>query len=353
MIWENSSFLWLLLLIPLIGAAYWWWKNRQISRRREQFDDRLVDQLRQNYWKTGDKVRLISFMLAALFFIIALAGPKIGTEVREVQRTGLNLMVALDLSRSMNVQDVPPSRLDKAKFEINRLVNRLSGDRIGLLVFTDEAFNQAPLTTDYSAMRLFLDIANTDQMPYGGTNFTAALSRASEAFDSMERHQGAANVLVLVADGEHHGPSYEEELNLLTEKGIIVFTVGIGTREGGLIPVTDESGRIVSYHRDESGNTVTSTLDPQTLQDIARTGGGEYYELNSGSDTIEPFFARLDELERGEFSSQEYADYENRYQILLLTGLGFFMVALFFPESIKKRESWKRRFGKDKTDAAA
>lgn len=350
MIWENSSYLWLLLLLPMIGAGYWWWKSVQIKKRKAQFDDRLVEQLRRNYWSRGDVVRLIGFLFAALFFIVALAGPKIGTEVREVQRTGLNLMVALDLSRSMNVQDVRPSRLDKAKFEINRLVNRLRGDRIGLLVFTDEAFNQAPLTTDYSAMRLFLDIANTDQMPNSGTNFTAALSRAAEAFESMERHQGAANVLLLVADGEHHGPPYEEELKRLTDSGIVVFTAGIGTREGGLIPITDEAGRTVSYHRDNEGNTVTSALDPQTLQDIARTGGGEYYEISAGNDTVEPFFARLDELERGEFSSQEYADYENRYQVLLLAGLGFLMIALFFPDSIKSKETWMSGFNQADTE---
>lgn len=347
MIWENSSFLWLLLLLPLLAAGYWWFKNFQVKKRRSQFDDRLIKQLRRNYWSTGDKIRLISFMIAAMFFIIALAGPKIGTEVREVQRSGLNLLVALDLSRSMNVQDVKPSRLDKAKFEISRLVNRLLGDRIGLIVFTEEAFNQAPLTTDYSAMRLFLDISNTDQMPSSGTNFTAALNRAAEAFESMELRQGAANVLLLVADGEHHGPPFEEALKRLTDRGIIVFTVGIGTRVGGLIPVTDQSGQTLSYHRDREGNTVTSVLDPRTLQEIASAGGGEYYEISSGSNTIEPFFARLDELERGEFSSQEYADYQNRYQLMLLAGMVFFIMALFFPDSIQKKQVWYKRLNKE------
>jgi Ca-activated chloride channel homolog len=350
MIWENSNYLWLLFLIPLIAGCYWWFKTIQVRKRRTQFDDRLVEQLRRNYWKTGDKVRLISIMIAAMFFIIALAGPKIGTEVREVQRSGLNLMVALDLSRSMNVQDVRPSRLAKAKFEVNRLVNRLRGDRIGLLVFTDEAFNQAPLTTDYSAMRLFLDIANTEQMPNSGTNFTAALNRAAEAFESMERHQGAANVLLLVADGEHHGPPFTDSLKRLTDAGIVVFTVGIGTREGGLIPITDDAGRVLSYHRDREGNTVTSALDPGTLQEIAADGGGQYFEISTGSDTIEPFFARLDELERGEFSSQEYADYENRYQLLLLAGMGFFILALFFPDSIQKKESWLKRLKQNESE---
>lgn len=283
-------------------------------------------------------------MTAAFFFIIALAGPKIGTEVREIQRTGLNMVVALDLSRSMNAEDVRPSRLDKAKFEINRLVNRLRGDRVGLIVFTDEAFVQTPLTTDYSAMRLFLDIANTDQMPTSGTNFASAMQKAIEAFESVEELDGAANVLLFVADGEHHGPSYDGTLRELTQKGVSIFTVGIGTVEGGPIPIYNSQGQLTGYHRDNQGNTVTTRLERQTMQEIAAAGGGEYYEIRSGSDNIEPFFARLDELERGEFSSQEYADYQNQYQILLLLGMVLFITGLFFPDSISEREKFMKRF---------
>lgn len=339
MIWENSSYLWLMLLLPLIYLAYWYFRRLQVKKREKHFDDRLVKQLRMNYWQTGDKVRLSCMMAAAVFFIVALAGPKIGTEVREMQRTGLNLLVALDLSRSMNAEDVRPSRLDKAKFEINRLVNRLQGDRVGLLVFTDEAFVQTPLTSDYSAMRLFLDIANTDQMPTSGTNFTSALELAADAFESVEQESGAANVLLFVADGEHHGPDYQAALRNLTDRGVIIFTVGIGTREGGPIPIYNNDGRQTGYHRDQSGNTVTTRLEPQSMQDIAIAGSGEYYEITSGSDNIEPFFSRLDELERGEFSAQEYADYENQYQIVMLIGLLFLVTGLFFPDNKKDREN--------------
>lgn len=333
MIWENSAYLWLLLLLPVIYAGYWFFRKYQVEKRKKQFDDRLLSQLRVNYWQTGDKIRLFSIMGAALFFIIALAGPKIGTEVREVQRTGLNLLVALDLSRSMNAEDVRPSRLDKAKFEINRLVNRLQGDRVGLLVFTDEAFVQAPLTTDYSAMRLFLDIANTDQMPTSGTNFTSALELAAEAFESVEQQDDAANVLLFVADGEHHGPSYSEALRNLTDRGVIIFTVGVGTPDGGPIPIYNDDGRQTGYHRDGQGNTVTTRLEPQTMQEIASAGNGEYYEIRSGSDNIEPFFSRLDELERGEYSTQEFADYENQYQVMMIIGFLLLMTGLFFPDN--------------------
>lgn len=335
MIWEDGFYLWFLLLIPLLYGAYRWYKHQQGQRRSEYFDNRLVQQLRKNFWKTGDKVRLISFMIATLFFIVALAGPKIGTEVREVQRKGVNMMVALDLSSSMNAEDVRPSRLEKAKFEINRLVNRLQGDRIGLLIFTDEAFLQVPFTTDYSALRLFIDIANSDQMPSGGTNFSAAMRTALDSFNSLDEQESgnAADVLLFVGDGENHGPGYDGELEDLVENNVVTFSVGIGTPSGAPIPIYNENGTLTSYERDSNGNTVTTRLESEAMRDIANAGGGEYYEIRSGSDNIEPFFSRLDELERGEFSSQEFADYKNQYQVLLVIGMFFLMITMFFPET--------------------
>ena len=175
MIWENSTYLFALLLIPILWGAFWWLRYARHKHRTELFDDRLLSLLRMNFWKTGDRVRFYSFLLALLFFVLALAGPKIGTEIREVERSGVNMLIALDLSRSMNVEDISPSRLEKAKFEINRLINRLEGDRVGLMVFTGEAFVQSPLTLDYSALRLYLDIVKTEQMPSFTSNFQAAM----------------------------------------------------------------------------------------------------------------------------------------------------------------------------------
>jgi len=342
MIWENSAYLWFLLLLPAIYGGYWWYKIYQHKKRTAYFDDRLVSQLRQNYWETGDKMRLFSMMAAAFFFIVALAGPKIGTEVREVQRRGLNLLVALDLSKSMNAEDVNPNRLAKAKFEINRLVNRLQGDRIGLLVFTDEAFVQVPFTTDYSAFRLLLDISNTDQMPTSGTNFRSAMLKAIESFESIDRQDNAANVLLFVADGENHGPDYRPAMNRLINMGVIMFSVGIGTIEGGPIPIYNDSGQLAGYHRDQQGNTITTRLGSETMREIAAAGGGEYYEIRSGSDNIEPFFSNLDELERGEYQTQEFADYKNQYQIILLFGIFFLIIALFIPDNKPDRDIVKK-----------
>lgn len=333
MIWNNSIYLWLLLLLPVLGGFYYWYIQSQQKKIHQYFSERLIKQLRKNFWRTGDKIRLFSALAALFLFIIALAGPKIGTEVREVQRVGVNMMIALDLSRSMNTQDVNPSRLEKAKFEINRLINRLQGDRVGLLVFTDEAFLQVPLTTDYSAFRMLLDISNTEQMPSSGTNFSAAMLTAKNAFESVEdQNDNAANVLLFVADGENHGGDFSSAMQELLDMSVSVFSIGVGTRNGGPVPVFNDAGAMIGYHRDSSGETVMSKLGSGTMRQIAGEGGGEYYEISSGSDNIEAFFSRLDELERGEFSSQEFADYKDQYQVLLIPGLILFLIALFFPQ---------------------
>lgn len=337
MIWENSTFLWFLFLIPIIWAGFWWIRSARTLKRKELFSDRLISMLRLHYWKTGDRIRFFSFLTALFFFVVALAGPKIGTEIREVERSGVNMLIALDLSRSMNAEDISPSRLEKSKFEINRLIDRLDGDRVGLMVFTGEAFIQSPLTLDYSALRLFLDIARTDQMPTSTTNFNAAMLKAEEAFQSVEDNSDAADVLLFIADGENHGPDYSDAARRLSERGVTIFTAGVGTESGGRIPIY-ENGSLQGYHRDEQGNEVISTLQSQTMRDIASVGGGNYYEISRGSDTIEPFLSRLEELERGEFSTQEYANYRNRYQLMTLFGLLFLSISIFFPDFLSKKD---------------
>lgn len=270
--------------------------------------------------------------------IISLAGPKIGTEVREVKRQGVDMLVALDLSASMNAEDVRPSRLEKAKFEINRLIERLRGDRVGLIVFTGEAYLQSPMTLDYSALRLFLDIAETDQMPSSATDFEPAMESALEAFEALDDNSSdAAKVLLIISDGEDHTQSYNEALKALVDRSISVYTLGIGTEEGTTIPIYEEnSNRLIGYKRDNDGKVVTTNLQSSVLRNIARTGNGEYYSIERGNDGIDSFLGRVDELEKGEFASQEYADFKNQYQWMGALGLIFLACSALMPNYRKR-----------------
>jgi Ca-activated chloride channel family protein len=340
MIWQEPLFLLLLTVIPLLTGGLWWYNRKRRQRREQFFSDDLFGKLRQGFWSLGDRIKSVSLYIGLAFLVIALAGPKVGTEVKEVKRQGVDLLIALDLSASMNAEDVKPSRLEKAKYEISRLVDRLKGDRVGLIIFTGDAYLQAPMTLDYSALRLFLNIAGTDQMPNSATDFSAALEAAGKAFDSAEKQNSntkAAKVMLIISDGENHGESYEEALQEIREQNISVYTLGIGTRNGGTIPLYNEQSNLLGYKRNEEGNVITTTLEPDVLQDIAQQGNGEYYEIQAGNDGIDAFLARLDDLQQGEFASQEYADFKNQYQWLAGIGLVFLMISLGFSE-YKRRE---------------
>lgn len=334
MIWQDPLFLWLLILIPVLAGGLWWFRKRLKKRREHYFNTELLESLWRGFWFLGDRIKSISLYLGLAFLIVALAGPKVGTEVKEVKRQGVDLLIALDLSASMNAVDVKPSRLEKAKYEITRLVDRLQGDRVGLIIFTGDAYLQAPMTLDYSALRLFMNIADTGQMPNSATDFSAALQAAGKAFDSAKDQNNrskAAKVMLIISDGENHGESFDEALQNVREQNISVYTLGVGTRSGGTVPIFNDESSVVGYKRDENGKIVTSHLQPEVLRDIAQQGNGEYYEIQAGNDGIDEFLARLDDLQQGEFASQEYADFKNQYQWLGAIGLGFVLVSLVVP----------------------
>jgi Ca-activated chloride channel family protein len=333
MIWEDSHFLWLLLVVPILLGLVYWYNSWMSQKRQSYFGEELFQKLRTGYWPLGNRIRQVSLYAGLTLLIIAAAGPKIGTEVREVKRQGVDLLVALDLSASMNAEDVKPSRLEKAKYEISRLIEKLEGDRVGLIVFTGEAYLQSPMTLDYSALRMFLNIAETNQMPSSSTDFSAAMETAAEAFTNEEDESDsqASKVLLIISDGENHGDSYDSSLQALREENVSIYTLGLGTEAGTNIPLYDESGSLIGYKRDSEGNIINTELQTDVLRDIANEGNGEYYEIRSGSSGIDAFLGRLDELQQGEFASQEYADYKNQYQWLTGIGLAFILLGMTFP----------------------
>ena len=338
MIWQDAYYLWILIIVPAIIALVWWKSKQSMKKRNSVFHEELFESLRKGHWALGAKLRFVCVCAGLFFLIVAAAGPKIGTEVREVKRRGVDMVIALDLSASMNAEDVRPSRLEKAKYEVNRLIDRLKGDRVGLVIFTGEAYLQSPMTLDYSALRLFLNIADTDQMPSTTTDFGSALDMAKKAFESIEENNAsAAKVLLIISDGEDQGDDFEDPLKALTADNIQIYTLGIGTSTGAAIPLYEkDSGNLIGYKRDSSGKVVTTKLENGRLRQIAEAGAGQYYEIQRGNDGIDSFLARVDELEKGEFSSQEYADFKNQYQ--WMAGLGLFTLLIAFLIPVYKSE---------------
>lgn len=339
MIWQTPHILWILLVIPILLAGQWWIKKNRTKKREQFFDGSLFEKLYKGFWQTGSNIKSICFYIGLALFIVAAAGPKIGTKVKEVKREGIELLIALDLSASMNAEDVEPSRLDKAKYEISRLLDQLKGDRVGLIIFTGSAFLQVPMTLDYSAMNMFLDITETDQMPSTTTNIGSAMKMAAKIFSEEKKDDAknkASEVLLIISDGENQGDGYDQALEELEKLGVTVFTLGIGTIEGGTIPLYNDNGTLVGYKRNNEGKIVTTALMPKVLKNIAGDGGGKYYQIGGAGAGISDFIADTKSLEQGKFASKVFADYENQYWWLTAIGLGFLLVSLVFPD-YKKR----------------
>ena len=319
--WLYPGNLWTLITVPLVALLFVWaaWQRREALRR---FGDApLVARLaaavspRRRRWKAA----LIA--LGVLMTALALAGPRFGTKLREVQREGVDLIIALDVSLSMQAEDVAPNRLERAKNEIKKLLGELRGDRVGLVLFAGDAFIQCPLTTDYSAVRLFLDVADPSLIPTPGTDFGVAVRQAIRAFSLQEERVGErTRVLLIVSDGENHVTDIDVVLDEAHRSNVAVFAAGVGETDGALIPVRQGSGRTV-YKKDQDGQVVTTRLEEDALMALAENTA--YYRIARTSSSLSDLAPDLSLLERTAFGAETFEEYQEQYQWPLALALLF------------------------------
>ena len=336
--WLHYEYLWTLAAVPVAIGLFLWagWKRK---RAAELFGDKkLVARLtkaisaRRRRWKAAVTV------LGVLFICVALMGPRFGTKLREVKREGIDLIIALDVSLSMTAEDVAPNRLERSKNEIKKLLDNLQGDRVGLVIFAGDAFVQCPLTTDYSAVRLFLDVANTSMIPTPGTDFTAALSMAQQAFRGASETEESADeertrALLIVSDGENHVTNINQLIGEARDQGIVIFTAGVGETDGEPIPIY-RNGRRVDYKKDRNGRVVSTKLEERTLQELGNEGG--YYRIARTSSSLPKIFEALERLEKTEFGAEEFEEYKEQYQWPLAIGLLMLFGERLFADRRKK-----------------
>jgi Ca-activated chloride channel family protein len=253
---------------------------------------------------------------AGLFFLfLAAAGPQCGERTELVKRTGIDLVIALDASNSMLARDVKPSRLDRAKLEVGALLDRLKGDRVGLVVFAGDAFVQCPLTSDYSAARLFLRAVDPGAMPQQGTAIANALLEAKRVLDGGGRGSAAKAVLV-ITDGEDQQGDALKAAEALGEAGIRIYAVPVGTEEGEPIPLTDKFGNVTGYKKDREGRTVLTRTDVAGLRELSSRGNGLVLR-GSGSDLgVLQLLVELDKLQKGDLESRLSVQYDDKYMWL-------------------------------------
>ncbi len=275
----------------------------------------------------------VFFILSYAFFVIALADPQIGTKLEEVKREGVDIIIALDVSNSMLAEDIKPNRLEKAKHEIANFISILRGDRIGLVAFAGMAHLVCPLTLDYGAAKLFLQMMDTDLIPVQGTALSDAIKTALKAFNQKERKH---KVLILITDGEDHEGDPVKVAEEAAKEGIVIYTIGIGSPQGVPIPVYDQFGNSLGFKKDRNGNVVTTKLDIKTLQKVAFITNGKYYIATSGQSELKKIYEEINKMEKKELSARKFSQYEDRFQIFVALGLFFLLLEFFLPVRDKK-----------------
>jgi Ca-activated chloride channel family protein len=285
--------------------------------------------------------KVILVIICVIFMVLTLARPQIGTKLEEVKREGVDIIIALDVSLSMHAEDIKPNRLAKAKLEIEKFIDKLEGDRIGLVAFAGEAFVQCPLTLDYGAANMFLDIMDTHMIPTPGTNISELIMTSTKAFEQKERKH---KVLLIITDGEDHEQDPVEAAKMASKEGIVIYTVGIGSIEGVPIPVYNERGVLVDYKKDRSGQRVTSKLDEITLQKIAQETGGAYERATGGAMELDRIYDRINRMDKKELASLQFSQYEDRFQYVVIFALLLIVLELFIPERRKVKQEWRGRF---------
>ena len=328
---DEKLYFYAVLIIPfllLIFLSLRVWKRKA----RKQFAEKsMLKRLAPDRSSFKPWIRFGLMSVILLMIIIALANPKIGTKLETVKREGVDIVFAIDVSKSMLAEDIKPDRLEKAKRVVSELINHLKGDRIGIVAYAGQAFPQLPLTTDYASAKMFLQSINTDMLSSQGTAIQDAIRLASSYYDD---NQPTSRLLFIISDGEDHGMGASEIAQEATNKGIKIYTIGVGTPKGGPIPIK-ENGKVISYKKDRQGETVITQLNAQLLEEIAQNGGGVYLNGDNTKAVVDKVEEILKGVEKSEFETQKMVDYKDQFQWFLAVAI----ILLFLDVFITNRKT--------------
>lgn len=333
---ERPEVLWamlagpVLVLIFLIELA---WRNRALKRFAS---GATLPRMVPGTSTLRVTLRFLLLRHGLSFVLVALSGPQFGTRLEEVRSEGIDLVVAVDVSNSMDCEDLKPSRMEAARRAMAQLIDRLRGDRLGIVVFAGDAFVQLPITSDRSAAKLFLSTVNTNSVGTQGTAIGAAIELAQQSFDV---ESPGSKAIIVITDGENHEDDAEGAARAAALAGIVVHTVGMGTPEGGPLPVR-RNGQLAGFRKDEQGNTVVSRLNETMLQRIAAEGKGSYVRATTGSNGIQQLVEDLRSLDATGKESYVFTAHEDRFQYPLALGILMILLSLAMGERAHWRSKW-------------
>lgn len=331
---HSTIFYLALALIPVLaaGALLAWWRRRRDYRAFA--DSAFAAQMTSHLSPARATVKALSLLAGLALLGLALAGPQWGSRMVEVRRQGVDVMIALDVSRSMLAEDVKPNRLQRAQQELTALIDQLDGDRVGVIAFSGNAQVACPLTSDYAAAKMFMNYLTPDSIAIPGTSLGDAIRLAIQAFPKGGE---GFRVLVLLTDGEDHRSRPEEAAREAKAAGIRILAVGFGTPGGEPIPVRDDGGHVIGYMKDSAGQSVVSKLDEGMLKRLAETTGGAYWPAAGGTLEAERMAELIGRMQKRDLSAGKYGAAEDRFQFALLPALALLMLSVWLPT---RRRSW-------------
>ena len=324
-LFDNPSYLYLTLIIPIVIIINWFYMAWRNKIQKFFSNNKLLDQISPNRSNFKLNLKLVLELFIILFLSIALANPKIGTELKSINREGVDIVFAIDVSKSMLAEDVAPNRLTRSKRIISEIINSLSSDRVGIVAYAAQAIPQVPLTTDFASVKNFLQVIDTDMLSSQGTSIDSALNLSVNFFD---QNSDTNRVLILISDGEDHDDIPESIINLISENNINLITIGIGQEAGTTIPIKID-GTVDSYKKDINGDVVITKRNSDFLLKIASSSKGEYIDGNSTEDALELVKTKLDKIDKSEFESSEFVEYKQQFQIFILLSLLFIISDIF------------------------
>ena len=322
---ENPLYLYLLVLIPVLALLRFYAIGRRRKKLKKFGDPDLLKQLMPDVSRFRPEVKFWLLMAALALLIVMLARPQMGTKISREKRNGIEAMIALDISNSMKAEDVVPSRLDKSKMLVERMVDNFTNDKVGLVVFAGDAFIQLPITSDYVSAKMFLQNISPSMIATQGTNISEAIRIAVNGFSQQE---DVGRAIIVITDGEDHEGGAVEMAREAKKKGMRVFVLGVGSPKGSPIPTGDGG-----YLTDNTGSTVMSALNEQMCMQIAEAGGGSYIHVDNTNAAQEKLNGELARLQKGEIQTTLYSEYDEQFQAFGILALLLLIIEICILES--------------------
>ena len=332
---EEPMYLYLFAIIPLIVVVFllvFWWKKRT---QKKFVSPILLDKIAPNISDFKSVLKLLFFVIGVSFMIVALVNPKMGIQLKTIKREGVDVVFALDVSKSMLAEDIAPNRLEKSKQIISKIIDQLGSDRVGIIIYAGNAYPLLPITTDHAAAKMFLQNASPDLVSSQGTAINDALSLAKTYYNNEEQTN---RFLIIISDGEDHQEETKQLAKNISNDGIKVYTIGVGTEKGEPIPIK-VNGSLIGYKK-YKGETVLSQRNSTLLKGIAEAADGNYIDGNLTEKPVKMIQEIITNAQKSEFETKQFSDYKDQYQWFLAIGLLFLVLDVFL---LDKKTKWLKK----------